>query len=830
MKPQVDIAQLDSLRDDGEWLAIAGFVIGGGWALAALCAFGGAGWEPQGLIVKQWLGSGFLTAAYVAILLIPKSAAGQRLYRSAWIGVAHFVALLRIKQRFSATRVRMLSYVAGFVWLLTNLDVAILGDSLMKSEILLLDVVFIGLPIAVGTGGRAVLARVLRRAGQFIWANTGVVIRLILSSVTLATAIWLVVTGHRQVAFVLGTLTTLALRRLARVQCDTILAIVSLWSSSVCVWALALGYTYTPLDQWMLSALPVTGLAAIAFTLSFALVLQELAATTVPVSMTHSRFRAGWLLALFVFAELGLRTDGLVGDFIAYHRSYWVSPAEFIRSGAWPLWDYPTQYGVLSALSLAAWPSLSIWQALYYQTALFLVIQASIIFFLFSFRRNGWANLLFATCFAASVVDSCQGARAPFGLRLYPQLGLRFQWLVMILMIGLFIYFNRDHRFRRWLGFVFGYAVWTVSIAWSFESGVFTGVAWVAFVVLDVFGEVVRPGGSWRSLFRLAPLVAIPLILFGALELIYRVHFGHGPDWLSYFEFSAVYQQSGSGLVRETPNVRGALWALVIMLVTVTSVAVASIRRGRYDDLPVLGACWAGIWITSVYFVGETFEDHVSGLAAVFGAVIGTIFALDRSSRGFRFIPLSTKVAFAPLMILVLAYSFGSLGTANKLRAPLIGGSLDSTADFPPIHGELLGLFKRAGVRSSDEMILPTSDEAVKFDTGMMLPFVRGRDGRLMEQMSWLPMSPVGPFSTLFTLPYERRQTYLERYFHDVGQTGWLVGYRRDANCGALIRGLRSVKMMNSENYRIARCLGPRSQEAMSRRSNGIRTRLGEDH
>jgi hypothetical protein len=820
MKREVDVAHHHALPDDGQSLAIGGLVIGVAWALVAIKAFGGGGWEQQSVIIRQWIAGGLLTAVYVLFLLVPKSTAAQRLYRWASRIVAHSFAVSGAKQWLSSARIRILAYIAGFSWLLINVYASVFGDSFSKSLVLLSDIVMFGVPIALGSTGRAMLAQILRRAMGNVWVTAGLVMRAIFFSATFATALWLVVTGHRQVAFVLGTLTTLALRRVARAQCDSIPAIAILWSSSVCIWALALGYTYTPLDQWILSALPVTGLAAIAFALSFAIVLQEVAATSVPHSeLGFGRRRVVWILALFVFAELGLRTDGLIADWIPYHRSFWVSPAEFIRSGAWPLWDYPTQYGVLSALSLAVWPSPSVWQALYYQTALVLAIQAFIIFFLFSFRRNGWANQLFAICFAAAVIYSCQGARAPFGMRLYPQLGLRFQWLEMILVIALFIHCNRHHRVRRRLGFLAGYVVWTVSIAWSFESAVFAGFAWATFVACEVaFGAFeLRGVTAWRGLFALVPLVAVPLALYCGLEAIYRIHFGHGPDWLSYFEFSAAYEKAGSGIVQDAPNVRGAIWTLVIMLVAVTSAGVASIRHGRYDCLPVIAACWAGTWISSAYFAGEALDNHITGLAAVFAVVIGTVFALERSGPGTPFIPLSTRAAFAPIMILIVAYAFGSLGTANKLRAPLLfGGSLDSTAEFPPIHGELLGLFKRAGVRPSDEVILPTAYLANKLELGELLPYVRDPSGRLVEQMAWLPISPIGPFNTLFTLPYERRRTFLERYFHDVGQTGWLVGYRRDANCSALIPELQSVRTMNSENYRIARCLEPRAGELTS--------------
>ncbi|MEJ7640344.1 MAG: hypothetical protein WKF75_20850 [Singulisphaera sp.] len=87
-------------------------------------------------------------------------------------------------------------------------------------------------------------------------------------------------------------------------------------------------------------------------------------------------FTMGNLLAIAILGLASLRADSLGGTavmhpfhergMVAFH--HWgaiVGPAELVRRGGWLLWDVPSQYGFLSALTIAAIPLKSVWQSFY---------------------------------------------------------------------------------------------------------------------------------------------------------------------------------------------------------------------------------------------------------------------------------------------------------------------------------------------------------------------------------------------------------------------------------------------------------------------------------
>ncbi len=705
--------------------------------------------------------------------------------------------------------------IGAFALLATTAIVTDFGSSQIRSIAIWLSVVALGLPWFIGAPARASAIRA-RRALHCVFddgdvGSTVATIRATLTCIFVATAAWLVVDAHRRISLLIALLQGLAFISIAPSASSKLKTLLSIFLSSVVAWALALGFTSVPLDQWLLAAVPSTAAAPVAFAIALALTLREFATFT-----TSTRQRvpvAYWLVAFTIFTGLSLRTDQLLADWIPYHRTFWAEPANFIRQGAWPLWDFPSQYGVLSEVSLAMWPNVSTWQALYFETALVMVAVSCLILWLYTYRRSGFANRVFALGLAVSVVFSDQGGRHPMGWRIYPQLGLRFQWLLAIIALTLFLHRFQRHPMLKTAGYLAGYLIWAVSLAWSLESGVFAGVAWSAYVVSDVFYQAIRGKRlSMSGIARICGLLFVPVLLYLATEAVFWLRLGHGPDWTSYFEYSVAYQRDASGLLW-TPNVRGAVWVLVTVLVAVGSAAVAAIRQRRYQCLPVIVSCWFGLWGVCAYYVGEPIEVHANGLAPVIAVCCGAILALERLERGPLLVDVPARAALVPLSTLLFAYAFGEPAYLARMQIPLTRHAfLDSTASFPMISGELAALSSRAGVKPDDDVIFPVEYLANKLELGELLPFSRDQRGRVVEHVAWLPISPIGPFNTLQTLPFERRRTYLERYHHDVRRTGWLVAYHRSADCGEFVPGLRRSIVLRSANYEIAHCEGVQSK------------------
>jgi len=753
-----------SARDEIEVLRFAGTTLAIIGIFSTISKLTSASWESSPTVFRQWLAIGILGVAYVAVSAVPSLLAAAQLRRSRSprierSGTAPLTA--RYKPMMMVLFDRFVRYV----------------DRLLGWQIM---------SVRLGT-----IIRIIDHA--------------ILLVIVLSTAAWLIVATHRAVALTIGTLQTVVLYRLLPDGRRSLLWTLMVGTMSIAAWTLAAGYSYTPLNDWLLAAVPTTGLAPLAFAAAFAIVLAEIGTSC----NSMPRFTLPRMLVLSIAAAaciaLALRTDHLLTDWVPYHRSFWVGSADFVRQGAWLLWDIPSQYGFASQLSLAVWPTRSTWEALYIETAVALVIVALILFALFRYRRSGWRNALFALVATTSLVFSSQGARFPFGWRLYPQVGLRFPLLVMILGVIFLVHVARAKP-RRYLGFTaLGHAIWAISLAWSFECGVFATLAWGAFIIgeaaLSAATERLH-GRFGRFVARVAPLVVIPVALAGVTELVYRHALHHGPDWSAFVEFSLAYEHDAS--LAQPVLVYGPAWMALLLLIGMGSVAITIVRKRRYECVPVAAACWFTAWGASLYYVGEPYNEHITSLAPVYAVVIAVLFAIGRTAHDSEIIPTSAKATFVPLLVLVAAFAYGEPGHIRTVRFPTL--TLNSTADFPWVTGEVAQLFARDHIEANDDVVLSVNSYETKIAEGMVLPFIR-EGNHLVQQTAWLPLSPAGPFDTLFTLPFERRDAYLRRYFRDVGRLGFLVTYHQPVDCRLLLPQLSTVDIVSTTNYELGRCV-----------------------
>jgi hypothetical protein len=387
--------------------------------------------------------------------------------------------------------------------------------------------------------------------------------------------------------------------------------------------------------------------------------------------------------------------------------------------------------------------------------------------------------------------------------------------LLGLIGVAFLIYLWHREPLLRKRGYVAGHAIWALSLLWSFESALIASFFWWPFVFLECvtdFIEGPRRKSEIVATFapRVAPLFILPPLLAGAVEIFYRLRLGHGPDWSAYVEFSVAYQRQQVAVHGVVPYGPG--WLLVALLIGVGGVAFQAIRMHRWKIVPLIVACWFAVWGVSSYYVGEGFNDHVNSLAPIFATVIAVLLAIQRSEPGICVVPLQARALFAPIFILILTTSFGSPSEIASIKAPgRPGFSFDSTADFPTVNEELQALATAAHVNATDLVIYPVSIYNIKLDLGLTLPFVRTPDGHTVQQLAWLPITPVGPFGTLMTLPYERRTQYLERFYAQTGRSGWLYSYHQPVDCSKMIPGLITTDVHRSINYQIGRCRNPAS-------------------
>ncbi|MHB8461378.1 MAG: hypothetical protein ACYDA1_01900 [Vulcanimicrobiaceae bacterium] len=586
---------------------------------------------------------------------------------------------------------------------------------------------------------------------------------------------------------------------------------LALFVGATATWVFTLGFPYTYFSDWILNATGSTGFALPAFFVAFSLAL-FLAVSQNPKDASFSaKTRVlQFAIAAIVFLVLGLRIDNETALWIPYHQSYFTAPADLVRAHHWLLWDIPSQYGFLSVLTLAALPTATVFDSIYLLTALSLFCQAMMAFILLTIRRGGWANFVFALLLCFGAFYTSQAAYYPFGARLYPQEGLRFIWPLAALFCA-FWHFRASGMISKRLAIAAGNLSWILSILWSFETGVWTSVIWIAFLIGDSVTIALTTesrNAAFRALgARFALLTALFVTAFGIIEFVYFLHFGHGPDWRSYFEFSAIY--AGSGQFVQPVDPFGPVWTLALVLIAVTSLMVVDIRQSRYRRFPVLLASWAAIWATSSYFVGEAFNQHVAMLSGMLISVGAIIFYVTEADEPWGLTTLLSRLSFVPVSVFLIAYAIGAPSHLMAMRWPPMGNIASSfSSTLPPISGELLTLERRAGIKPNDLVLYPSRGNWNKLSSGVILPIVRGRDGKLEMQTAWLPMSPVGEYNTLTTLPLFRQGVYIARYLDDSSEPhGWLIAYREPAVCSSLSPNLKAIKHFETANYRAVYCV-----------------------
>lgn len=580
------------------------------------------------------------------------------------------------------------------------------------------------------------------------------------------------------------------------------------------MWAFACGISYTPLAELLLNASPADALVVPAFAASLALVAYEFAKRQNDPIADTVRSTPWWQYAIAgaIFLELALRTDGLLADWVPYHRMYFIAPAEFVRHGHYLLWDVPSQYGFLSILTLALIPTKSVWQGLYLLTALLLTAQALCVFALLRHGRRGYVNYVVSLLVPAAIFLSSVASRYPFGPRLYPQAGLRFFWPVALLMIAYFTYASRKdtRRARYWRAI--GWIAWGGSVAWSFETGVWATCIWIPFVVCEaaiaLFLERRGPLASAKLMLRrMYPLAAIPALLWLAVETFFFARLHHAPDWQGYVEFNLTYAADPTYHVQT--HFFGSGWVLISVFAGVLSTALTLLYKRKIETLPLLAGCWFGVWGVAVYFVGEPYDNHVNlilGVVLVAFLILSNVCRQNGAFSDGRFVP--GLWAIVPLLVICMTTSYGEPSRAAQMTMPFTRGYAFSPEQrLPAISGELARIIRRAGITERDEMILPNSPDWVKISNGLVMPFVRNPHGNTYEVYAWLPVSPSGAANTLYTLPPDRRQIYLDRFLNTTPHAGWLITYRRDADCGFYAANLKNASSpIKSTNYEAVRC------------------------
>lgn len=639
------------------------------------------------------------------------------------------------------------------------------------------------------------------------------VARFALGIVFLAAATKLAFDAHRLFLTAIAVAQVVLVWNVSRKIRKPSVTVLALIIATFVAWVMTTGLTYVPLSDFFLDSARSTSFGVLAFVGALVLAVIDFSALDFSTEYKRSdsaRVRQALILAsaALVFLELSLRTDGLWTDWVPYHRSYFTGPVAFVHQGHWLLWDVPSQYGFLSVIALALTPGRTIWQSAYILTAILLTLQTTMLFLVLRAGRHGAINAFFAALVASAVFLSDQAFRWPYGPRAYPQHGLRFFWIYALLFVIFQIYANRTNaRWTRRLT-VSGNIAWSIGCFWSFESAVWCSIVWVAYRGTSAVVAASREHGLGRKLrvvSRLADLPALIGVWIVAIESFYAIRLGHAPDWLSYFEFSGIYLIAAP--YAEQTDVLGPVWLIVLLLTAVGSTLVLAARTKKWELMPYFVSTWAAVWGVSLYFAGETFNDHVNSLVGFFAFAAATITYVALSENVFDGSMLLARVSFIPMLVILMATCLGQMPNLAKLRAPFLPNyHADITDDVRPISGELADLMRRADIEPSDPIILPDGVGWSKIDTGEIVPLARDGDGIARDVIGWLPLGPAGPSNAFYTLPPDRRLEYTKRFLATSNDAGWYITFHQEARCDTLSPRAYGGRTWTSRNFSATRC------------------------
>jgi hypothetical protein len=644
---------------------------------------------------------------------------------------------------------------------------------------------------------------------------------MLLVGLLCAVSIALIVRGHR---WYLGTIifaqTLLVCDLLARRHAERSRAFAWAVAGVLSVsWIFAAGFTFTQLDSLLFSFSPVSPFFVVTFCLTLALITYDaLPSNAETARKTHPLRIVGLAATVLAFLELALRTDGAALDWLPFHQSFFVDPVGFLRQGHWLLWDVPTQYGFLQIVAIAMVPLRSAWESFYVVTALWTTVAATLLFVLLRERRNGWIGYASSFLICVAIYFGGLAQRWPFGYRFYPQVGLRFFPLLAVLFIIYLELRKRDDPVARARIRMLGHLAWLVAALWAFESAVWTTLAWATYIYLDAVAHEVQKKVPVWSAMLFATRALIPVAVFGVVGIglvdgYYLANLHHLPDWVAFIEFSGIYSSNPAQI--EVLPLRSA-WEILLSLSVLGWAAIVLLQRRRFESFAVIGAAWIAVWSTSVYFAGEPFENHVAATLQVQAFAWGLLLAVQAREGLVRGSGTLARLAMLPLWIIVVASFVGQPDEWIHARMPFFNGyHLDIAQDYPPISGELLELLARAGIGPDDRVVLPASAGWNKLDNGILMPFMRGADGRNRELPSWFLTSPIGEHNTLFSLSAQRRTVFTSRFVDILKEGGWYVTYHRHAVCESLWPAFRTARTIASGNYEAAYCsLGSRAVPA----------------
>lgn len=483
---------------------------------------------------------------------------------------------------------------------------------------------------------------------------------------------------------------------------------------------------------------------------------------------TNPRWRVGVaIVAVIVYGAFAFRNnDLLVSDGVVYHQSFWTGSALLVRHGGWLLWDTPSQYGFLNVLAIALTPAATTWQALFIDTAILLLLEGLILFWMLSASRlTLWSLSLAFALPLANILITPDGAP-----RIEAIAGpMRFFWSMALVALVAKIYLTESVLAQRryvWLGT----GCWILGCLWSAESALYSTATWLpAYAMLRFLqtGDDVPLGPRIRVvMWNLTKMLALIPFVLGVIAGYYWLCIGHLPDWKGFVEYGLIYSIGGQD--RPTPaglhpaNGVGPIVLILFILALICSAAVACYTERKYRALPVLAAAFGSVWGVTSYYVMRSADPNVENLFATATFGVGAVFLVANRENLQK---KAERFLVAGLLPLVLASCGYQLAPHDGTLLPGMPGYTFDVASYAPrLSRPIEALVRRNHLDSESRMLIEGQ--------GPEYLLSHESDGTAFQPVPWLPEAPLVAFQAL---PYDRQQVYLSRFLARHPAQGWFL-------------------------------------------------------
>ncbi len=458
---------------------------------------------------------------------------------------------------------------------------------------------------------------------------------------------------------------------------------------------------------------------------------------------------------VWIFLE-SFRSFGLfeVDSGCMHHWTCFVGPIELMKMGGKLLWDVPSQYGFLSILTAAALPFESPWQSVYLVAGTAQFVMGWALFHHLSGKRT-WTEVTAAGLLAIVAVFVIPGWILT-GSLIFPSVSaLRFLWVVLMI-VTLFRIASVEGPSRRVHLYLLN-AIWLIGSLWSFESAYYCSVTLGSFLAAEYL-SLSRATGRWLGTLRifLPPCILLAVAL-GAIEAIYRISFGHRPDWRAFYEHALAFQGGFGALpIVITGGLIYFLGILGFLIRGCRSVPGSPAARSVFGM-----AC--GAVAAFSYFAGRSHEANILNIFPIPFAALVFGCLLFRDS-GVRF-SIAVPVA---LMSPVVFLGIGNREFYVHIRNTWTHQQHHADVLLPRMPDKVAQVLERLPQDSGDSVVLVDFQGfAIHPDRNMRSFGVAGHSGA-----SWLPLRPL---AILLPLSADRIRTYFERWQQIHPKGGWII-------------------------------------------------------